>query len=258
LKLAQLILLFFFFHSIPISAQKEKGNPAFANGEELFYKAYYKLGFIWIYSGDIHFSANNIKHLDKDVYQFISTGRSLAKYDWLYKVNDRFESLAEKSSYQPLLFEMNTHEGSDFTHNRYLFDYSANKIYTETENENQSGSYDTIEYVKGTMDVLSAIYYCRNLDYANMVPDEKIPLKMVINNQIYELFIHYLGIENIKNREKQEYACYKFSIILVAGTIFKGGEELVVWLSKDDLRRPVLVSSKVVIGSVKAYLWQEE
>ena len=257
MKLAQLILFIFFFHSIPLCAQKEKGNLAFINGEELYYKAYYKLGFLWIYSGDVHFSANNIKYQDKDVYQFISTGRSLARYDWLYKVNDRFESLAEKSSCQPLLFERNTHERNNFTHNRYQFDYSTKKIYTETENENQSKTYDTIEFAKGVMDVLSAIYYCRNLDYANMEPDEKIPLKMVINNRIYELFIHYLGIENIKNREKQEYSCYKFSIRLVEGTIFKGGEELVVWLNKDDLRRPLLVSSKVVIGSVKAYLWQE-
>ncbi|MEA1898367.1 MAG: DUF3108 domain-containing protein [Bacteroidota bacterium] len=258
MKLAQFIFLIFIIYSIPLSAQKEKSNPALTNGEELYYKAYYKLGFIWIYSGNVHFSTNNIKYQDKDVYQFISTGRSLAKYDWLYKVNDRFESLAEKSSYQPFLFERNTHERNNFTHNRYLFDYSAKKIYTETENENQSKTIDTIDFVEGTMDVLSAIYYCRNLDYADMEPDEKIPLKMVINNQIYELFIHYLGIENIKNREKQEYSCYKFSIRLVEGTMFKGGEELVVWLSKDDLRRPLVVSSKVMIGSVNAYLWQEE
>ena len=257
MKLAQVILVIFIFHSIPLCAQEEKSNPAFTNGEELYYKAYYKLGFIWIYSGDVHFSASSIKFHDKDVYQFISTGRSLAKYDWLYKVNDRFESFAEKNSYYPLMFERNTHERNNFSHNHYLFDYSTKKIYTETENESQSKTIDTIDFTKGTMDVLSAIYYCRNLDYANMEPDKNIPLKMVINNRIYDLFIHYLGIENIKNREKQEYSCYKFSIRLVEGTIFKGGEELVVWLSKDDLRRPLLVSSKVVIGSVKAYLWQE-
>jgi len=230
---------------------------AYSEGEDLYYKAYYKLGFVWIYSGDVHFSARNIKYQGQDAYQFISTGRSLHKFDWLYKVDDRFESLAEKKSYQPFLFERNTSEGRDFAHNSYLFDYSANKIFSETENQDHSNSFDTIEFVTGTLDVLSSIYYCRNLDFSSMKPDEKIPLKMIINNRIYDLFIHYLGIENIKNREKREFSCYKFSIWLPEGTIFKGGEELVVWLSKDEFRRPVLVSSKVVIGSVKAYLWQE-
>ena len=257
MKLNILILLVYLIPSITISAQEGINNQVITEGEDLYYKAYYKLGFVWIYSGDVHFSARNIKYQGKDAYQFISTGRSLHKFDWLYKVDDRFESIAEKNSYQPFLFERNTHEGSNFAHNSYLFDYSTNKIFTETENQDQPNTFDTIEFVTGTLDVLSSIYYCRSLDFSSMEPDEKLVLRMIINSRVYELFIHYLGIEKIKTREKREFNCYKFSIWLPKGTIFKGGEELVVWLSKDEFKLPVLVSSKVVIGSVKAYLWQE-
>jgi len=257
LKLTLFVLLISIIQSISLCAQEVKGNPSYTNGEEIYYKAYYKLGFIWIYSGDVHFSVQNIKYQGHDAYQFISTGRSLQKYDWLYKVDDRFESITKKKKLQPFLFERNTHEGNDFAHNRYLFDYSAHKIFTETENQDQTNTYDTIEFVAGTFDVLSSIYYCRNLDFSIMEPDEKLDLRMVINNRIHELFIHYLGIEKIKTREKIEFNCYKFSILLPEGTIFKGGEELIVWLSKDEFKRPILVSSKVRIGSVRAYLWQE-
>jgi len=40
----------------------------------------------------------------------------------------------------------------------------------------------------------------------------------------------------------------------VAGTIFKGGEDLVVWVTDDNYRIPVLVEAKILVGSVKAVL----
>ena len=41
---------------------------------------------------------------------------------------------------------------------------------------------------------------------------------------------------------------------MVEGTIFKGGEDMFIWVSDDKNRVPVLVEAKILIGSVKAYL----
>ena len=42
--------------------------------------------------------------------------------------------------------------------------------------------------------------------------------------------------------------------MLVKGTIFKGGEDLLVWVTDDNKRVPVLVEAKILVGSVKAIL----
>jgi hypothetical protein len=42
--------------------------------------------------------------------------------------------------------------------------------------------------------------------------------------------------------------------LLIEGTIFKGGEDMYVWVTDDKNRIPVLVEAKILIGSVKAYL----
>jgi hypothetical protein len=41
---------------------------------------------------------------------------------------------------------------------------------------------------------------------------------------------------------------------LVDGTIFKGGEDMTVWVSNDRNRIPILVEANVLVGAVKVYL----
>ena len=78
---------------------------------------------------------------------------------------------------------------------------------------------------------------------------------MIIDGKIYPLYIRYLGKENIRTHDgKQQYKCIKFSVLLVEGTIFKGGEDMNIWVTDDENKIPVLVESKILVGSVKAYL----
>ena len=44
------------------------------------------------------------------------------------------------------------------------------------------------------------------------------------------------------------------SALLVEGTIFTGGEDLVVWVTDDQNKIPIMAEAKILIGSVKAYL----
>jgi hypothetical protein len=44
----------------------------------------------------------------------------------------------------------------------------------------------------------------------------------------------------------------------VEGTIFKGGEDLTVWVTADKNKIPVMAEAKILVGSVKAYLTSYE
>ena len=53
-----------------------------------------------------------------------------------------------------------------------------------------------------------------------------------------------------------KYSCIKFSPLLIEGTIFKGGEEMRVWVTDDKNKIPVRVESPIIVGSVYAELYK--
>jgi hypothetical protein len=84
--------------------------------------------------------------------------------------------------------------------------------------------------------------------------NDLIPIVSIIDNEVFHLHLRYLGHETIEHKNGKKYNCVKFSALLVEGTIFKGGEDLEVWVTNDANKVPVLVEAKILIGSVKAYL----
>ena len=127
-------------------------------------------------------------------------------------------------------------------------------IFTFTENSNKPFLKDTLALPACTFDVISLSYYARNLDFEGLEVNDTIPVSVIIDNELFNLYIRYLGKELMKTKDGSRYNCIKFSALLVEGTIFKGGEDLFVWVTDDKNRIPVLVEAKILVGSVKALL----
>jgi hypothetical protein len=252
------LVLIICFPLISLKSQCVKELNAFQPGEKLYYDAYYNWGFIWIHAGDILFSVNSKIYQSKEVYSFDAIGNSRKSYDWMYKVRDRFQSYVSIDSFQPFWFERNTSEGGYKAYEQYTFTSSGKKIFSATETSKRPYAKDTINCRQCTFDVLSAVYFCRGINFEKYKIDEKIPVNVVIDNSIYSLYLRYKGKETIKTRENKYYKCIKFSALLVEGTIFKGGEDMFIWVTDDGNRVPVLVEAKILIGSVKAYLVKSE
>jgi hypothetical protein len=154
----------------------------------------------------------------------------------------------------PVRFERKVSEGGSFAHDIILFDKRAKKIYTTVENSKQKKTRDTISFPECTYDVLSMIYYARNINFSKYKIGDKIPLSIVIENKVYNLFIRYQGKEKIEHKNGDIYNTIKFSVMLVAGTIFSGGEEMTVWATDDQNHIPILIEAKILVGSIKVYL----
>lgn len=229
-------------------------NTVFQSGEEVRYRAFYNWGFIWLKAGDVVFRVNDTLYNGKNAFHLISSGWSLKEYDWFYKVRDRFESIVDKESLTPYWFERDTYEGSFKTYNRYLYNYSNNLVDIVSYTSKRAFRQEALPFKACTFDVLSAIYFCRNIDFNFLPVGEKIPLSMVVDNEIFQLYIRFLGRENLTLHDGRNFNTIKFSVLLVEGTIFKGGEDLFVWVTDDKNRIPVLIEAKILIGSVKAVL----
>ena len=49
-------------------------------------------------------------------------------------------------------------------------------------------------------DVLSSIYYARNIDFNKYKAGDRIPFTMFLDNEVYNMYIRYLGKDDIKTK----------------------------------------------------------
>jgi len=252
-------ILFVFFVLIcisfeTISQELVKQYPVFKSGEKITYNAVYNWGFIWLKAGLVEFNVNETNYFNEPAYHLIAAGASIPSYDWLFKVRDYYQSYTQKENLSPLFFSRNTYEGGYQVDNRFEFNYNDSVISTKTKNTNKAYTEDSLIIKKKTYDVLSAVYLIRNIDFTHYAINDTIPVTVIIDNEIFDLYIRYLGKEIIKTHDRRKFHTLKFSALLVEGTIFKEGEDLFVWITDDLNRIPVLVEAKILIGSIKATL----
>ncbi len=78
---------------------------------------------------------------------------------------------------------------------------------------------------------------------------------MFLDNEVYNLYIRYLGKETVKTRYGK-FNAIKFKPLLVKGTLFEGGEKMTVWVSDDPNHIPLRIESPIVVGSIKVDMMQ--
>jgi len=229
-------------------------EPVFNSGEAIYYEVAYNWGVIWVDAGEVYFKVDTLINRDKIHFYFDSFGKSYPFYDWIFKVRDHFQSVVDAETFQPVWFTRDTYEGGYEVKNRYDFDFDNGKVISSISHSESPPAIDTLDIQPCTYDVLSAIYYARNIDFSGLNENDTIPIRFIIDGEFFDLYIRYLGKETIKNRNEKHYNCIKFSAMLVEGTIFKGGEDLFVWVTDDQYKIPVFIEAKILIGSIKAYL----
>jgi hypothetical protein len=250
------ILLLLFLSPFALTAQKNCAisNQTFKAGEELTYKIYYNWGVIWMEAGATTFSAALDELNGKGVYHFVGLGATYPKYDWFYKVFDKYESYADTATLKPLRFLREASEGSSYTKDDYIFNQQKNKVYTLERRNKKSLKFDSIAITPCASDVVTAIFYARCLDFSKYKVKDTIPITFVLDGKLYSSYIRYLGKEVINSELLGNVRCIKFSPKLISGTIFKDGEGMTVWVTDDKNKIPVYVETPIVVGTIKVKL----
>ena len=99
-------------------------------------------------------------------------------------------------------------------------------------------------------DVLSAIYYSRNINFDKYKVGDKIPFTIFLDDEVHSIYVRYMGKETVKTRYGK-FKSIKLKPLLIKGTMFEGGEKMTVWVSDDQNRLPLRVESPISVGSVK-------
>ena len=254
------LLFFFICFQLTLMAQKNCSieNNSFKAGERFNYKIFYNWGALWMEAGEASFSVflNNMN--GRSVYHFVGLGATYPKYDWFYKVRDKYESYADTSTLKPIRFIRDAREGGSYLHDDYIFNQKKNKVYTSSKRNRKPSKLDSISITSCTNDVMTAIFYARCLDFSKYKPKDTIPITFVLDGEVFPSYIRYLGKETIKSDLLGTVRCIKFSPKLIEGTIFKGGEGMVVWVTDDENKMPVYVETPIIIGNIIVKLYKYE
>jgi len=174
-------------------------------------------------------------------YRIVSDARTNDFFSKFYQVRDRYESFMDTTELYSLHYEKHVREGKFKRDEAVEFDQEAH-IATYKDK--------TVPIPPRAQDVLSALYYVRTLP---LEPGQDIALANHTDGKNYPLVVKVHGRERVKV-DAGEFDCLVVEPILRGPGVFTQKGRLTVWLTDDDVRMPVLMKSKVVIGYVAAVL----
>jgi hypothetical protein len=244
-----LLILSVFVTSLGVAVKDDNfrkiDNKAFKEGEKITFDVNY--GFVT--AGIAVMEITRVKRISgRKAYNVVFTVNTVPSFDWIFKVRDRYETYIDVEGLFPWRFEQHIREGSFSRDFSAFFDQRRQKAKTS------SGEYEVPEYVN---DILSAFYLARTFVYSNLKISDMILMQNFYKDKVYDLNVKYLGKDRI-SVEAGTFDCVVVEPLVQEGGLFKSEGSIIVWLTDDDLRVPVRVKTKVVIGSIDSELTKYE
>ena len=226
-------------------------NVTFEEGEEIVYKLYYKMGPMWLAAGEVVFKVED----EGAEYHISAVGTTYAAYEWFFEVDDYYDTYVDKNTLLPNTSIRDVSEGNYKLYDKVTFD-KENNVATSLRGKTKEKAVPSDYMVESCLhDVLSCLYYTRNINLDNFNPGESFPLNVFMDKETYNLDVNYLGKEeNKKIHGLGRFNVMKFSPELIAGDVFKEGDEMTVYVSDDANRVPLMINTPVSIGSVRVVL----
>lgn len=232
-----------------VPAYRPKYFP-FAGGEKEVYHATWN-GMISVATAEVHTTPTMVD--GRKVYQVRVEAKTSKALDLIWKMRDTIRSTFDAKALRPSRFTFNQRENSRIIDTEANFD-RANKRWSV--NRQQAGKQPRVYHFNSnnTLDPITAVYLARSTDFK---VGDKLYFKVFGGRYQYllELFVEkkeavalesgktvdaYRIIPRIQNLTKKGYA-NRFN-------------EATIWISADERRLPIKLSSKIAFGSVQLEL----
>ena len=210
---------------------------SFVHGEELMYSMRYGP----IHGGNASIQLSMTSLDNKPVFHAKAEAKSVGITDMLFKIEDIYESYFDPVSCLPYKAIRNVSEGSYKYYNEVFFDRDKNLAVSQ-----KSGK---ISVPKGILDMVSSLYYLRNLKLDTLRKGDTINITTYFGDEIFPFPLRYRGKENVKT-SLGKYHCYRFDPVVEVGRIFDSPDDMSVWISADDNCVPIRVKFDLIVGSV--------
>lgn len=213
-------------------------NYAFGVGELL----QFDIGYGFINAGTATMEvADLIEYEGRPAYRLLSTATSNKFFSSFYPVRDRVESIFDAVGLFSWHFDKELREGKYRARRVYSFDQVAHKtVYKD----------DTLEVAAYVQDALSAMYYIRTLD---IKVGKSFFVDSFVDGRHFNMEVKVHRKESIKTKAGK-FDCLVVEPIMQSSGVFKHEGKLTVWMTDDRIHLPVLMKSKVLVGSISVEL----
>ncbi|WP_299365449.1 DUF3108 domain-containing protein [Winogradskyella sp.] len=244
----QNILLLLVFFTAVSTAQ----NKTIAVGEKLVYSASYNMSGLMTNIAQVKMETSEVKTSKSTLMRLKCTATTYKKWDGFFKIRDLYESYVNPKTLTPYLYKRDISEGGYYKFMQYKYNHKAKLVTSLKRKKRKDGTtWDENKSVKinpSTKDIVSTLYYIRNLDIHKANPGDQQNFTILFDNQENTITLRYIGKETIATKiGKKE--CYKLALSIKGSDALKGNNNNLLWLTADANKIPVYATFKIAVGN---------
>ncbi|MEN8824931.1 MAG: DUF3108 domain-containing protein [Wenyingzhuangia sp.] len=235
------IMVFFFLGFGILSHSCAQQKETYKPGEWLKFRVHY--GFI--NGGFASIEVQNSFEKNQKLHHVIGKGWSTGLLNWVFPVEDQYESYIQPKSGFPVRAVRKVKEGK-YTKNVELF-FEKDSVITIDHKRKRRNS----EAAKNVHDMIAAFYYLRNNIKKTLKNKEHIKINMFFDGKEFPFKLVKLKEEIIQTKFGK-IKCIKFRPLVQKGRVFKAKESVTIWVSADQNKIPVRIQADLAIGALRA------
>ncbi|MCX5791121.1 MAG: DUF3108 domain-containing protein [Elusimicrobia bacterium] len=248
LPAAEVLLAHPYANLVPSTAAVAAAAPAFVRGETLEYEIYW--GVINVGRSFLRIEAA-VDIASRPAWHIISEAKSSSFLNTFYKVDDRNESWMDAGTLSSYGYYRKLSEGRYFINEWAIFDLPGKKFFGERMNRKREVSQFEGPLDHAVNDMLSAVFRVRTM---KLQPDSRFEME-VNTKKNWRITVKTGKVEKIETPYGKR-KCIQVEPMAGEESLFvaKAGHRMLVWVSQDELKLPMVLKAEIFIGSVTAKL----
>ena len=192
----------------------------------------------------------------RSVYRVVGEAKMMPSYRWFFNIHDRYDIFVDTETLRTRRFESDLHEGDYTFRSHYRYDWDSMRVHTWAQSRQRTPRSRTLPLTPRSMDPVSLYFNMRAIDTDTLQVGKQYKLEMVLEDTVKHLNIRMVGREICRVPQKGRFRTIKLACEIGTSESFSlvDGVEFFIWLTDDRNKIPVLLTSPIKIGSVRAYI----
>ena len=234
---------------VPVRSVSEE-SLAFQHGEKMEFVLHYQWGTINTDVATATVELDSLTYNGEKAFRCSAYGKTSRMFDLFFKVREDFDSWFTRDGLKPLKFTRDTYEGGYEAKNTYHYIWDAAEPYIAADvySSKRGMKAITLPLTPCTFDLPSLFFFARNMDFDVVEPGRRYPMTFAIDDDVYNVYFILHGRETRKIPGLGTVKTIKFAAKLLEGEVFKGEEDMLIWVSDDENRLPVYFEAPLLVG----------
>jgi hypothetical protein len=179
-------------------------------------------------------------------YHIVSIENTNDFFSRFFRIRDRYDSFIDTLTLATVRFEKHIEEGQYKAETNVTIDQdSLRAIYSDG---------DTVKTIQDAKDAIATLYFVRTLDIS---ANDTFFVANHTDKQNYNLMVTVPKMMKV-HTALGTFDCLEVQPELEGTKVFEGRKGLTVWFTDDEWKIPVLIRSKIMVGSIQAIIKEIE